>query len=145
MNNKSKFIAEIIKKDTEEEKVVIKFNNAATNTVRVHKVSAFFEKYPKETNKNLKLATKITDYLNYIQDKVNNGELQNIEFMTIENGTEYFNKLKDEVTHSELELQKRLLTKFYYFLFKNNSLRRVPKEAFRFDSKVGKKVLKTPF
>lgn len=145
MNNNSKFIVEIIKKDTEDDRVVIKFNNTKTNTTRVHKVSSFFEKYPKEVNKNLKLATKITNYLNYIQDKVNSGELQSIEFMTIEHGTEYLNNLKNEVTHSELESQKRLLTKFYYFLFKNNSLRRVSKESFKFDSKVGKKVLKIPF
>lgn len=145
MNNNSNFITEIIKKDTDEERVVIKFNNAKTNTSRVHKVSSFFEKYPKEVNKNFKLATKITNYLNYIQDKVNRGEIQSIEFMTIEHGSEYLNNLKNEVTHSELESQKRLLTKFYYFLFKSNSLRKVSKESFRFDSKVGKKVLKVPF
>ena len=41
MNNNSKFIADIIHKDTPDEKVVIKFNNALTNTTRVHKSTTF--------------------------------------------------------------------------------------------------------
>lgn len=145
MSNNSKFIVDIIKKDTPEEKVVIKFNNSLTNTTRVHKSTAFFEKYPKTVSKNFKIATKITDFLNYIQDKVNNGEIKSIEFMTIEDGTRYFESIKDGLSHTELESQKRLLTTFYYFSFKNNSLRKVTKADFSFDKKAGKNVLRIPF
>ena len=102
MNNNSKFIVDIINKDTQEEKVVIKFNNALTNTSRVHKSTAFFEKYPKTVSKNFRIATKITNFLNYIQDKVNNGEIKSIEFMTIEDGTRYFESIKDTLSHAEL-------------------------------------------
>lgn len=145
MNNNSKFIADIIHKDTPEEKVVIKFNNALTNTTRVHKSTAFLEKYPKTIDKNFQIATKITNFLNYIQDKVNRDEMKSIEFMTIEDGTRYFDSIKDTVSHSELEAQKRLLTTFYYFSFKNHSLRRVSKSAFAFDKKAGRNVIRIPF
>lgn len=145
MSNNSKFVVDIINKDTSEERVVIKFNNALTDTARVHKSTAFLEKHPKTVSKNFKIATKITNFLNYIQDKVNNGEIKSIEFMTIEDGTKYFESIKDSLSHTELEAQKRLLTTFYYFSFKNNSLRKITKADFSYDKKAGKNVLKILF
>lgn len=145
MENKSCFIAEIQNEGTENEKVVIKFNSSLTNTSRVHKTTTFLEKYKKTTGKNLKIANELVDFLNFVQQHVNSGEIRNIDYMTFEHGKNYIKSIETELTPSRKNTLNRLLTRFYYFLAKNDCLRRIKKYDFEFDYKAGKDVLKIPF
>lgn len=139
------YFAEIQDKDTDKERVVIKYYSSVTKTKYIHKTTAFLEKYPKSVSKNLKIANRLVEFLNFIQLKINNGNLKSMDCMTIENGSEYLDTIKDSINHADLNALRRLLTKFYYFLAKNDMLRRIKKNDFSFDLKAGKNVLKIPF
>lgn len=145
MENKSYFLSEIANEGTAEERIVIKFNSSLTNTTRVHKVTTFLEKYPKTTGKNLKIANELVGFLNFVQGYINKGEIRNIEYMTFEHGRKYIDSLGADISHERKNALNRLLTRFYYFLAKNDCLRKVRKSDFEFDLKAGKNVLKIPF
>ena len=139
------FLTEVINTDLDNEKVVIKMFSESSGVYRVHKTTSFLEKYPKSKDKNIKIADKLVNYLNYLHTETQEGTLKSIEHMTIDDCQNYINKIKGHVTHAELNSQKRLFTKFLYFLAKNNYLRKIKKSDFSFDSKLGNNVLKIPF
>lgn len=145
MEEKSYYIAEVSNEGNKNEKVVIKFYSNLTKNLRVHKVTSFLEKYPKSTNKNLKIANNLVSFLNYIQENIECGKIKSLEFVTLEDCSNYLNKAKEHITHADLNAQKRLFTKFMYFLAKNQMLIKVRKSDFKFDVKAGKDVLKIPF
>lgn len=145
MMEKSYFIADVTKDENEKERVVIKYYSGVLQSLRVHKVTAFLEKYPKTTYKNLKIANSIVGFLNYIQEKIDSKEIRSLEFISIKDGSDYIDRIKNDVTHADLNAFKRLLTKFMYFLAKNQMLIKIKKSDFLFDTKAGNNVLKIPF
>lgn len=145
MENKSYFLSEIMDKGTDKERIVIKFNSSLSNTIRIHKATAFLEKYPKTTGKNLRIADDLVNFLNFVQAYVNRGEIRGLDYMTFEHGREYINSLSDDIPHARKNAINRLLTRFYYFLAKGDGLRKIKKCDFEFDLKAGKDVLKIPF
>ena len=115
MMEKSYFIADVTKDENEKERVVIKYYSGVLQSLRVHKVTAFLEKYPKTTYKNLKIANSIVGFLNYIQEKIDSKEIRSLEFISIKDGSDYIERVK------------------------------IKKSDFLFDTKAGNNVLKIPF
>lgn len=111
--------------------IVIKLQNTLNGKSRIHKLSSFLNDYMNNKPKYVcDIADDIVVFLNYIYFTLNTKELNHISELSFDVGSKFLNEYGTSRSSTVVSRMDKNLTKFYYYLAKNNILKNITKDDF---------------